>query len=98
MKLLLEDGSEFEGLAFGADRPVVGEVVFTTAMSGYVESLTDPSFRGQIPEVIQKAVRMLDIGVPGVDPDFFTEGDVREALRCPRRSGCSPSRGTLRRG
>ena len=48
MKLLLEDGSEFEGLAFGADRPVVGEVVFTTAMSGYVETLTDPSFRGQI--------------------------------------------------
>ena len=48
MKLLLEDGTEFEGLAFGADRPVVGEVVFTTAMSGYVETLTDPSFRGQI--------------------------------------------------
>ena len=46
MKLLLEDGSE--GLAFGAYRPVVGEVVFTTAMSGYVESLTAPSFRGQI--------------------------------------------------
>src|SRR5262245_41952796 len=48
MKLLLEDGSEFEGPAFGAYRPVVGEVVFTTPMSGYVESLTDPSFRGQI--------------------------------------------------
>ena len=48
MKLLLEDGTEFEGLAFGADRPVVGEVVFNTAMSGYVETLTDPSFRGQI--------------------------------------------------
>ena len=48
MKLLLEDGTEFEGLAFGANRPVVGEVVFTTAMSGYVEILTDPSFRGQI--------------------------------------------------
>ena len=48
MKLFLEDGSEFEGVAFGAYRPVVGEVVFTTAMSGYVESLTDPSFRGQI--------------------------------------------------
>src|SRR5262245_12190819 len=42
MKLFLEDGSEFEGFAFGAYRPVVGEVVFTTAMSGYVESLTDP--------------------------------------------------------
>jgi len=48
MKLILEDGTEFEGVSFGAARPVVGEVVFTTAMSGYVESLTDPSFRGQI--------------------------------------------------
>ena len=35
------------------------------------------------PEVIQKAVRMLDIGAPGLDPDFFTEGDVRKALRVP---------------
>ena len=48
MKLILEDGSEYQGTSFGAVSPVVGEVVFTTAMSGYVEALTDPSFRGQI--------------------------------------------------
>lgn len=48
MKLILEDGTEYEGSSFGAVSPVVGEVVFTTAMSGYVEALTDPSFRGQI--------------------------------------------------
>lgn len=48
MKLILEDGTEYRGVAFGARQPVVGEVVFTTAMSGYVETLTDPSFRGQI--------------------------------------------------
>lgn len=48
MKLILEDGAEFDGVSFGARSPVVGEVVFTTAMSGYVEALTDPSFRGQI--------------------------------------------------
>jgi carbamoyl-phosphate synthase large subunit len=35
------------------------------------------------PEVLQKAVRMLDIGAPGLDPDFFTEGDVKKALRVP---------------
>ena len=35
------------------------------------------------PEVLQKAVRMLDIGARGLDPDFFTEGDVRKALRVP---------------
>lgn len=48
MKLLLEDGTELEGSCFGAERPVAGEVVFSTAMTGYVETLTDPSFRGQI--------------------------------------------------
>jgi len=48
MKLVLEDGTEFAGVSFGARQPVVGEVVFTTAMAGYVEALTDPSFRGQI--------------------------------------------------
>jgi carbamoyl-phosphate synthase small subunit len=48
MKLSLEDGTELEGTAFGAIRPVTGEVVFNTAMSGYVETLTDPSYRGQI--------------------------------------------------
>ncbi|MFN8654237.1 MAG: glutamine-hydrolyzing carbamoyl-phosphate synthase small subunit [Gemmatimonadales bacterium] len=49
IKLILEDGSEYEGESFGAaNRPVVGEVVFTTGMSGYVETLTDPSFGGQI--------------------------------------------------
>jgi carbamoyl-phosphate synthase small subunit len=46
--LLLEDGTQYTGASFGARQPVGGEVVFTTAMSGYVEALTDPSFRGQI--------------------------------------------------
>jgi carbamoyl-phosphate synthase small subunit len=45
LKLILEDGTEYEGASFAANRPVVGEVVFTTGMSGYVETLTDPSFR-----------------------------------------------------
>lgn len=48
MRLLLEDGTELCGRAFAAQRPVGGEVVFNTAMSGYVETLTDPSYRGQI--------------------------------------------------
>ena len=48
IKLVLEDGTEMTGTAFGAEAPVAGEVVFNTAMSGYVETLTDPSYRGQI--------------------------------------------------
>lgn len=46
--LFLEDGTRFEGEGFGAPTRRVGEVVFTTGMVGYPESLTDPSFRGQI--------------------------------------------------
>jgi carbamoyl-phosphate synthase small subunit len=47
-KLVLEDGTVFEGYAFGAKQAVNGEVVFSTGMVGYPESLTDPSYRGQI--------------------------------------------------
>ncbi len=48
MKLVLEDGTTMAGACFGAARAVSGEVVFNTAMSGYVEALTDPSYKGQI--------------------------------------------------
>jgi carbamoyl-phosphate synthase small subunit len=44
----LENGAEFEGWSFGYDKPCDGEVVFSTAMVGYPESLTDPSYSGQI--------------------------------------------------
>ncbi len=47
-KLVLEDGSEFKGYSFGYENSVGGEIVFNTAMTGYPESLTDPSYRGQI--------------------------------------------------
>lgn len=47
-KLILEDGSEFEGTSFGHSKSVSGEVVFSTGMVGYPESLTDPSYLGQI--------------------------------------------------
>ena len=47
-KLVLEDGSVFNGYSFGSRRTVSGEVVFNTGMVGYPESLTDPSYRGQI--------------------------------------------------
>jgi carbamoyl-phosphate synthase small subunit len=46
--ILLEDGARFDGEACAAEAPAVGEVVFTTGMSGYQESVTDPSFAGQL--------------------------------------------------
>jgi carbamoyl-phosphate synthase small subunit len=48
VKLTLEDGTVYHGFSFGAQTPVAGEVVFNTAMAGYPESLTDPSYKGQI--------------------------------------------------
>lgn len=47
-RLVLEDGSIFDGFSFGDDSSVSGEVVFNTGMVGYPESLTDPSYKGQI--------------------------------------------------
>lgn len=46
--LILDDGSRFHGKSFGYEKPVAGEVVFNTAMTGYPESLTDPSYAGQL--------------------------------------------------
>jgi carbamoyl-phosphate synthase small subunit len=46
--LVLEDGRVFEGFRFGAEGSSVGELVFTTGMCGYIETLTDPSYAGQI--------------------------------------------------
>ena len=46
--LLLDDGTAFHGKSFGYEKPVAGEVVFNTAMMGYPESLTDPSYAGQL--------------------------------------------------
>ena len=46
--LILDDGSQFHGKSFGYESPVAGEVVFNTAMTGYPESLTDPSYAGQL--------------------------------------------------
>ena len=48
VRLLLDDGTVFHGKSFGFEKPVAGEVVFNTAMTGYPESLTDPSYAGQL--------------------------------------------------
>jgi carbamoyl-phosphate synthase small subunit len=46
--VLLQDGTRFDGVACGADETAVGEIVFTTSMSGYQEAMTDPSYAGQL--------------------------------------------------
>ena len=66
--LVLSDGTKFHGKSFGYDAPVAGEVVFNTAMMGYPESLTDPSYAGQLMTLTYPLV-----GNYGVPP--FTFGD-----------------------
>ncbi|QSR85235.1 glutamine-hydrolyzing carbamoyl-phosphate synthase small subunit [Methylacidimicrobium sp. B4] len=61
--LVLEDGEVFRGRAAGSEGTVVGEVCFNTAMSGYQEVLTDPSYRGQL-----VAMTFPEIGNYGVNP------------------------------
>ncbi len=61
--LVLEDGTTMHGVNFGAQAPVTGEVVFNTAMAGYVETLTDPSYRGQI--LVCTYPLIGNYGVPG---------------------------------
>lgn len=64
-KLILEDGQEFEGFSFGSENAVAGEIVFNTAMTGYPESLTDPSYKGQILVLTYPSIG--NYGVPGKD-------------------------------
>ena len=65
--LVLEDGRTFEGEAFGAPGTAFGEVVFNTAMSGYEETLTDPSYRGQI--VVMTGSHIGNTGMNGEDAE-----------------------------
>jgi carbamoyl-phosphate synthase small subunit len=65
IKLLLEDGSEFYGYSFGYNTSISGEVVFNTSMTGYPESLTDPSYKGQILVLTYPLIG--NYGVPGND-------------------------------
>ncbi len=68
--LILADGTVFEGKSFGAEGTVIGETVFTTAMVGYQETLTDPSYCGQI--VAQTFPLIGNYGVN--DEDFESDG------------------------
>ena len=88
--LVLEDGTVFTGEPFGAEGEALGEVVFTTGMTGYLETLTDPSYYGQI--VVQTFPL---IGNYGVIPADFESGRprlsayiVREWCREPSNFRC----------
>ena len=81
--LVLEDGNRFDGVAFGAVGERIGEIVFQTGMSGYQETLTDPSYAGQI--VVQTAPHIGNTGMNSEDEEshrIWVEGYV---VRDPAR-------------
>lgn len=71
--LLLSDGTAFEGFRFGAEKDSLGELVFTTGMCGYIETLTDPSYYGQI--VMQTFPLIGNYGI--IEDDFEGKSVVR---------------------
>lgn len=78
-RLVLQDGTIFEGTSFGYEQSVSGEVVFYTAMTGYPESLTDPSYKGQI--LVPTYPMIGNYGVPSEDkkdglPAFFESDKI----------------------
>ena len=70
-KLILDDGSQFSGHSFGYESNTTGEVVFNTAMMGYPESLTDPSYAGQ----------MMTLTYPPLVRILLTGKSLRSGLR-----------------
>jgi len=72
-KLILKDGTEYQGKSFGAEKSVAGEVVFATGMVGYPEALTDPSFKGQI--LVMTYPLIGNYGVP--KKEFWESGKIQ---------------------
>src|SRR4030067_685221 len=70
--LVVEDGTTAEGVFFGSDKRVFGELVFNTNMTGYTEALTDPSYRGQILMMTYPL-----IGNYGVDPASMESREIQ---------------------
>ena len=88
--LVLKNGTVFEGKSFGAEKETTGELVFTTAMTGYLETLTDPSYFGQV--VLQTFPLIGNYGV--IRSDFETPTPalngyiVREWCQAPSNFRC----------
>ena len=87
--LVLQDGTVFEGYAFGADKCTVGELIFSTNVVGYIETLTDPCYYGQI--LVQTFPMMGNYGI--IESDFVGEPKlngyvVREYCEYPSNFRC----------
>ena len=94
--LALDDGTVFHGVAFGARKDALGEVVFNTGMSGYQEILTDPSYAGQF--VTLTTAEVGNYGINGADTEsraLFLSGLVIGDLSGPSNWRSEPSSSQL---
>ena len=89
-KLILENGMIFEGKAFGYLKESVGEVVFTTGMTGYQEVLTDPSYYGQIVTMTYPLIGNYGINLEDMESDSVKVSGfiVREKCNLPSNFRC----------
>lgn len=89
-KLILENGKVFNGRAFGHIKETVGEVVFTTGMTGYQETLTDPSFAGQIVTMTYPLIGNYGINLEDMESikPFLKGFVVREKCDLPNNWRC----------
>src|SRR5438552_8028323 len=85
-RLILEDGAGFEGCSVGAAGTALGEVVFSTAMTGYQEMLTDPSYAGQLLTLTYPLV-----GNYGVTEEDFESRKVQAAGFIVKQIAAAPS-------
>ena len=87
--LVLRDGRVFRGQALGAEGETAGEVIFNTAMSGYQEILTDPSYRGQIVTMTYPMIGNYGLNDEDVESrrPWVNGLIVKEAWPIPRRGG-----------
>ena len=83
--LVLEDGRVFRGQSYGAEGKTLGEVVFATGMTGYQETLTDPSYHRQV--VVQTAPHIGNTGVNGADDESDRIWVAGYVVRDPARIG-----------
>jgi carbamoyl-phosphate synthase small subunit len=87
-KLALEDGTIFKGESFGFETTKTGEVVFATGMTGYVESLTDPSYKGQI---LMNTYPLQ--GNYGISDEWFQSDGIKAEVFIVRDESQHPSHG-----
>jgi carbamoyl-phosphate synthase small subunit len=94
--VLLEDGTRYDGVVCGADGHAVGEIVFTTGMSGYQESMTDPSFAGQLIAFTYPHIGNYGVGAEAMESErpWARAAIMREA--CDREDAPGAEGGWLR--